>query len=295
MAWLKSGGEVLIFEAMQSAGPGAFRIGDRLDSVLGEADAHAFLVEVMHIASKTLRRAQPMALVADETRLLLAKRIRQHSNQFDLLDEHAGYCHALAQAVCDGVMLDVAGSPDAARELAARAKVWERRADHLVMQAREQSKRQPGWRPFGNLMALSDDVADALEEAAFLMSLIADGHRQGWSAEVRDALWQLADTVLFATQEHVKSLAIARSLSATSEARDSDAFLSASWNVLRSERKCDELLRAGRRIILTAVTDAPALMLANDLAMTLELASDRLLVAGYALRDVAFSLTEVTP
>lgn len=41
-------------------------------------------------------------------------------------------------------------------------------------------------------------------------------------------------------------------------------------------------------MILGAVHDAPSLMLANDLAATLELASDRLLVAAYALRDLAF-------
>ena len=69
-------------------------------------------------------------------------------------------------------------------------------------------------------------------------------------------------------------------------------FLAASWNVLRSERQCDELLRAARRAILGALRDAPALMLANDLALALELASDRLLVAGYALRGVAFEQAE---
>jgi len=73
-----------------------------------------------------------------------------------------------------------------------------------------------------------------------------------------------------------------------SDTADNDSFLAASWNVLRSERQCDELLRTARRAILAVVRDAPALMLANDLASTLELASDRLLVAGYALRDVAF-------
>jgi hypothetical protein len=36
------------------------------------------------------------------------------------------------------------------------------------------------------------------------------------------------------------------------------------------------------------VQDAPTLMLANDLAAALEDASDRLLAAAYALRDVAF-------
>jgi uncharacterized protein Yka (UPF0111/DUF47 family) len=291
MAWLKAGGEQLLYGAMQAAGQGAFRIGDRLDAVLGAADARAFLVEVLRLASQALLAGQPIALVADETRMLLARRVRQRSGEFDLLQEHAAYCHALAQAVSDGLAHGVAAQgrpPDAAQALAARAKRWERQADHLVMQAREQAQRQPRWQPVVRLLELSDDIADALEEAAFLMSLVAEGHQQGWNAEVSQALSRLAQTVLLATQEYVKALAIARSLGAGSDDADGDAFLAASWNVLRSERQCDELLRAARRAILGAVRDAPALMLANDLAATLETASDRLLVAGYALRDVAF-------
>ena len=301
MAWLKAGGEQIIFAAMQAAGEGAFRIGDRLDTVLGMDDAHAFLIEVLCLSSKALLAGQPAALVADETRMLLARRMRQRSSEFDLIDEHAAYCHALAQAVSDGLAHDVthdvitAGgkgdrkeSGKAARRLAERAKVWERQADHLVMRARDHAQRQRRWQPYARLLELSDDIADALEEAAFLMSLIAEDHRQGWNADVHQILSRLAQSVLSATQEHIKALAIARRLGSGSDAADSDAFLAASWNVLRSERECDELLRNARRTILASIRDAASLMLANDLAMTLELASDRLLVAGYALRDVAF-------
>jgi uncharacterized protein Yka (UPF0111/DUF47 family) len=297
MAWLKAGGEQIIFAAMQAAGEGAFRIGDRLDAVLGKDDARAFLIEVLCLASKALLAGRPAALVADETRLLLARRMRQRSSEFDLIDEHAAYCHALAQAVSDGLAHGVitnGGKGDhkesgkAARRLAERAKAWERQADHLVMQARDHAERQRRWQPFARLLELSDDIADALEEAAFLMSLIAEDHRQGWNAEVHHILSRLAQSVLSATQEHIKALSIARRLGADSDAADSDAFLAASWNVLRSERECDELLRSARRTILASIRDAASLMLANDLAIALELASDRLLGAGYALRDVAF-------
>jgi len=292
MAWLKAGGEALVYAAMQGVGQGAFRIGDRLDTVLGTDDARTFLVEVLQLASDALLNRQPAALVADETRLLLARRVWQRSSEFDLVEEHAAYCHALAQAVSDGLMHDIMAAappdPNAAPALAARAKLWERQADHLVMRAREQAQRQPRWQPFAHLLELSDDIADALEEAAFLMSLIAENHQQGWNSEIHDTLSRLAQAVLLATQEHIKALTIARGLGAASDAADSDGFLAASWNVLRSERQCDELLRAARRAILAVVRDAPTLMLTNDLASTLELASDRLLVAGYALRDVAF-------
>jgi uncharacterized protein Yka (UPF0111/DUF47 family) len=304
MAWLKAGGEQIIFAAMQAAGEDAFRIGDRLDTVLGTEDARALLVDVLCLASKALLAGQPIALVADETRMLLARRMRQRSTEFDLADEHAAYCHALAQAVSDGLTHDVTASGGkadhkvsgkAARALAARAKVWERQADHLVMRARDYAQHQRRWQPFARLLELSDDIADALEEAAFLIDLIAEDHRQGWNADVHQILSRLAQSVLSATQEHIKALTIARRLGSGSDATDSDAFLTASWNVLQSERECDELLRTARRTILATIRDAAALMLANDLAMTLELASDRLLVAGYALRAVAFDQAGARP
>jgi uncharacterized protein Yka (UPF0111/DUF47 family) len=287
-AWLQAGGERLIYAAMQAAGEGAFRIGDRLDEVLGVTDAREFLVAVLRLACDALRGGQPAALVADETRMLLAQHVRRRTSEFDLLAEHASYCHALAQAISDGLAHGVESSDKAAQELAARAKAWERRADHLVMQAREKAERQPRWLAFARLAERSDDVADALEEASFLISLIADRHLKGWNADVRNVLAHLAATVLQATQDHVKALAIARTLGANSDGADNDAFLGATWQVLQAERQCDALLRDARRVILGAVQDAPSLMLANDLSVALESASDRLLSAEYALRDVVF-------
>jgi uncharacterized protein Yka (UPF0111/DUF47 family) len=287
-AWLQAGGERLIFMAMQAAGEGVFKVGDRLDDVMGASDARAFLLAVLQLACGALQAGQPPAQVADQARMLLARHVRHRSTEFDLLVEHAGYCHALAQAVSDGLAHGVEGSRKDAQALATRAKAWERRADHLVMQARDKAELQPRWRVFARLAERSDDVADALEEAAFLISLIADDHQQGWNADVRDVLARLAGTVLQAIQDHVKALAVARTLGADSEAGDNDAFLASTWQVLQAERKCDALLREARKVILRELHDAPSLMLANDLAVALELASDRLLTASYALRDVAF-------
>ena len=287
-AWLQLGGEGLIFGAMQTAGSAAFRVGDRLDQVIGPADATAFLLQVMTLCRDALRSRHPATLVADQTRMLLAQHLRRRSSEFDLLCEHAAYCQALAQAVSDALAHGVQGSVKAAQALAARAKTWERKADHLVIQARDKAEQQPRWQPIARLLEQSDDVADALEEAAFLIGLMADHHTKGWNDEVRKVLARLAATVLQATEDHVKALAIARSLSSDSDSLDSDPFLAAIWRVLQAERQCDELLRDARKLILQTMQDAPSLMLANDLAVALEDASDRLLSAAYALRDIAF-------
>jgi uncharacterized protein Yka (UPF0111/DUF47 family) len=292
-AWVQVGGERLIYAAMQAAGEGAFRIGDRLDEVLGAADARAFLLAVMRLGRDALQGGQPAALVGDETRMLLAQHVRHRTSEFDLLADHAAYCQSLAQAISDGLAHGVEGAGKAAKELSTRAKVWERQADHLVMRAREAAVRWPRWKTIARLAEQSDNVADTLEEAAFLISLIADQHSKGWNTDLREVLGSLAATVLGATQDQVKALAIARTLGSQSDALDNDAFLAATWRILSAERRCDTLLRDARRLILGTISDAPSLMLANDFASALELTSDHLLTAAYALREVAFESTGV--
>ena len=131
-------------------------------------------------------------------------------------------------------------------------------------------------------------MADALEEAAFLISLIANHHQKGWNGEVRRVLARLAQIVLQATQDNVETLTIALSLGGSnSNSGDNDAL----WAVLHAERQCDELLRQARRVILSTLDDGPSLMLANDLVIALELAPDYLLAAGYGLHKLTLSNT----
>ena len=288
MAWLKAGGERLVWGAMAAQGDGFFRLGDRLDEVMGAPATREVLVEMMSLASQAMQRNQPAAFVADEARLLLARRLMGRRSEFELLEEHAGICHALAQALRDALDHGFERDAPAAERLAARAKGWEHEADQLVMQARARAERQPQWQPFARLIQRSDDIADALEEAAFVLSLVADGHHRGWGGEVRAAMQALADSVLGAMQDHVRAVAVASTLGETSDAADHDEYLDASWRVQQAERQCDELLRRTRRALAREVEDAASLMLGNELAAALELASDSLLSVGYVLRDHAF-------
>ncbi|NMG16830.1 DUF47 family protein [Aromatoleum bremense] len=289
MAWLAGGGERLIYGAMQALGADYFHIGDRLDQVMGPAQAKEFLVEVLVLSSQAIQRHQPIALIADETRLLLVRHMRQHRDEFDLLTEHAAYCHAIAEGVRDALAHGHDSDKEAARALAERAKEWERQADLLVVHSRARAERHPRWLPFTRLIEGADDVADALEEAAFLLSLIAADHHQGWRGEVHQVMQLLADAVLTATQDHVKALAIARAFGEESGGVDHEEFVAASWRVLNAERQCDILLRDVRRTLSEHVSDAATLNLSTDFAAALEQATDALLATGYALRKLAFS------
>ena len=115
-------------------------------------------------------------------------------------------------------------------------------------------------------------------------------HEEALEHGVQKVLVQLAESVLLATQDYVRSLAVARSLGHTPDLEDSNSFLDATWRVVLAEKRCDEQLRSARRLILKTLAKKPAeLMLANDLAASLEQASDCLLVASYALRDIVLS------
>jgi uncharacterized protein Yka (UPF0111/DUF47 family) len=284
MAWLAAGGERLAWGAMAAQGPGIFRLGDRLDEVLGDEEARAWLVDLMALAWQAERAHQPPALVAEEARWLLARRLSGRSSEVDLLQEHAAFCQALAQGVRDALAHGVQADADAAQRLAARAKTWERQADELVERARVLAERHPQWQALAALVQQADDVADALEEAAFVLSMVADGHHQGWNSAVRQTLQALADAVLTATQDLVKVLAMARTLDDAAQAGHQDEFLAALWRVVQAERQCDSLLRDARRALAQHVKDAASLGLGNELAAALEQASDALLALVHGVR-----------
>jgi uncharacterized protein Yka (UPF0111/DUF47 family) len=292
MAWLLAGGDRLVFDAMQAVDSEAFRVGDRLDEVLGEASAAEFLLELLRISSTMLRQQQPMALLADEARMLLARVLRRRTFEFDLLAEHAAYCHALALALCDalenGAVVDVSQSDS----LVLRAKAWERKADHLLMDARQRAQRQSRWMPMVELLERSDDVADALEEATFIHSMTRIEPLEGLPSAVNEVLRRLADTTLAAIQDQIKAIEIGRHVSERGDPVDSELFLQTLWRVLRAERLCDDLSREARVTIVRTLHASPAgLLLANELANTIEEASDGLLAAGYVLRQMVLTKT----
>jgi len=285
MAWLLAGGEQLIYEAMQAVDGEAFRIGDRLDQVLGEAATQNFLQDLLRVASVKLREQQPVALIADEARLLLARVLQRRTFEFDLLAEHAAFCHALALSLSESLEFATATA-----EGVQRAKNWERKADHLLMEARRRAERQPRWLPMVQLLDEMDDIADALEEATFIHSMTLTPPLAGLPPAVNAVLGELADTTLAAIQDQIKAIEIARHMSEHAEPADSEAFLQALWRMLRAERICDDLLRNARARIVQNLHSSPAVFsLATELAATIENATDSLLSAGYALRKLVFN------
>lgn len=289
MGWLLAGAERLVFDAMEALSPDHFHIGDQLDAVLGAEEARDFLAETLALCAQSMLAGQATSLIADQVRLLLSRHVSRHRDEFALLGEHAAYCHALAEGIRDALAYGHETDLAATQKLAERAKAWERKADHLVIRLREQAGLNPRRLPFLRLIECADDAADALEEAAFLLSLIAEDHHRGWNDELRALLRRLADKVLEAAQDHVKALAVARTLTEASLAEDHDEFLDVCWRVVNAERSCDALTRDARRLFARYVSDAASITLGNDFAGALEATTDALLQTGYAMRGLVFT------
>ena len=289
MGWLEAGAERLLFDAMESVGSEFFRMGDRLDTVLGEEQARAFMLEAMSSASQGMQAHQPLPRIADSIRLLLIRYLGRQRDVFELLGEHAAFCHELAQGLRDALTHGLERDSKATGKLAARAKQWEHQADQLVMRSRERAGHDARWLPFTRTIEKADDTADALEEATFVLSLISENLHKGWHPEVRENLTRLVKRTHEAVRDHVKALAIAGILSDGGTAEDHEAFLAVSWRAVEAERQCDELLRDVRRALARHVDDPRTLSLTTDFALAVESATDALLTASFGIRELAFS------
>ncbi|MDO5678771.1 MAG: phosphate transport regulator [Pelistega sp.] len=301
MAWLVSGAERLIWNAMAAQGVNIFSLGDRLDAVLGEEQARDFLIDTLVLSSQTIHEHDNSVLIADQVSALLARRLHGKRSEYVLLEEHAGFCHALAQTLRDALLHNQESDLALCTRFAARAKTWERRADELVMQARDLAERQPQWQPLATLIECSDEVADQLEEACFILSVLAEhfvasSEKIAWAKGLRDVFGQLSESVVSATQDYIKSLVLSKMLADSNVLEDQREYLRTIWLVQQEERHADELLRSVRHALVLHYrehADAVVLNLSNEFAAAMENASDALLVLTYNLRDYALQSSGV--
>jgi uncharacterized protein Yka (UPF0111/DUF47 family) len=295
MAWLLAGGEKLVYQTMQSVASDAFRIGDRLDEVCGEHATELFLEDLMRMCSAMLLDQQPTSLIADEARMLLVHVLRKRSFEFDLLADHAAYCHALSQLLSQCLETSTEQTVNSFKVFADQAKEWEHAADRLLTEARQRAERQPRWQPVVHLLSQSDDVADTLEESIFIISMLTRTPMHSITQEVGAVLARLVQATQAAIQDYIKAIQIARDITSDGTSQDTDAFLKVLWQMLRAERHCDELYREARLLIVTHLHDQPvAFGLTSDLAAAIESASDALLSVGHQLRKMVFEKNALT-
>jgi uncharacterized protein Yka (UPF0111/DUF47 family) len=163
-----------------------------------------------------------------------------------------------------------------------RAKEWERRADELVIRARELAKQSEQAEAVRQLLEAADDIMDELEEAAFHLTLLK---QESMAEEIRLPLATLARLLVEGTQEYLKALENARGVQRSGSPDDMHDFLAAIHRIVAIEQQSDTTERAVRRALVDAAEDYRQAFAIAECAKKMESAADALMHTGMTLRD----------
>lgn len=283
-AFLALGGERLVYEAIEGASPTPVRYGQRLDELLGREAAVDFLRFVFRAASDGLQRGRSERFIRDEIRADLLGRFETlEHGVLALASEHALLVGELAGAVRDALAAEAAGD----QALARRASDWESRADALVERVRTLARRSPRAKLYARLLGEADDVADDLEEAAFLLTL--PPARAGGPA--RDALRPLAAHLVAGAVAWQECLRASAHVTRGGARQDLQTFLEAVDRLVTLEHQTDEAERTVTGLLFGEGVDPRQLVLFLRVGQSLEQAADALARGALLLRD--HFLTEV--
>jgi uncharacterized protein Yka (UPF0111/DUF47 family) len=288
MGFLRLGGARAVFDALDFAARGRGHFGQTLEDVLGHGRAERFLQFVLRSAATELLAGRSESLIHDELRAELLRQLRGSSQSvLDLVCEHAGLVVEIAGAVRDALAGLGRGDGQAVAErLAVRCKSWESDADRLVNEVRDAARTAPEAAYLQELVQRADDVADDLEETAFLVTLL---RRAGVGTVLLGALATLASRLVAGSQEFVKALEVVRALGPAAAREDLRDFLEAIHRIGRIEHETDELKRRVAAELAENGASAREIHLAAQSAAELELAADHLQHAALLLRDRVLS------
>ncbi|MGZ3273538.1 MAG: hypothetical protein ACXU8S_02865 [Phenylobacterium sp.] len=281
-AFLELGGIDLVLEAVrQVAGPRA-PWGVRLDAILGEDQACRFLSNVLRVTSEGLAAGRSVRLLKDEIQADLADRLQ--SAEGDLIRaalRHLGLSRMLAGDLRDAL---IGGrlAPDSERaSLAARAIRLEQKGDRLTLEARTLAKRIGEADRLRQVIDQAEEALDALDEAAFLFTLLTDSVDQ---AQI-EHLAALAEIAVESTGRLVAACEAA-SRAPADRREDTNEALQAIDAACAAERDADAAERRLLSVLLRgSAADGRAAIPGTELAHAIERSTDHLAHAALALRD----------
>jgi uncharacterized protein Yka (UPF0111/DUF47 family) len=286
--FLETGGERLIYNALERTAPSQLRYGARLDEVMGREATLAFVEAVLRITSEAMQQGRSLRLVRDEVHAeLLAQLHDSQHGALALAADHAALVAALAQTLNETLyQLKAGANRSGLSAVVGRAKRWESKADDIVIRARQAQRHLPDSEAVRRLLPVADDVADKLEETVFLLTLLGD-HVSGGAA--LDTLVRLAKLALLSAQEYVKCVEVARDIRRGGTRDDVQQFLLAVDRVITLEHESDEAERRAESDMLETAEGFRALHLLSQVAHGLEESVDALARCALMLKDVVMS------
>ena len=281
--YLELGGAELINQAIEASSGGAMHFGDRLCDVLGDVAAAELVRFVLRAASEGLRAHQSQGLIRDRVRAELQTHFSNEGRRLlRMASEHAGLVFEIACLVRDGITATASGEGGLGRR-ARRASRFEHDADQVVVGVRDAVRRRRDHEPILRLVEAADDAADQLEEAAFLLELLADSGAHGRPLA---RLASLADLLVEGAQEWIKALGHAGAAGGDTTHEDADDFLVAVDRVMALEHAADDAERGLRYEAVQHAQDFRQLHLYAEVGHALEEGADALKRASLITRDV---------
>jgi hypothetical protein len=210
LAFLRAGGDALVYEALEFAASHAIPAGESLVDALGGEAAEECLRAVMRICAEGMLDGRSSSLIRDEVRAELAGWLRSARERvLELAVRHAELCVEIAEAARDAIEQAAAGERRRRKAIAARAARAERQADAVAGRVRAEVSRSPDLGALLELVGAADDIADGAEEAVFYATLLDPGRPAG---EAREQLRRMARLVLDSTRDWLRAVQLSAEL-----------------------------------------------------------------------------------
>lgn len=283
-AFMQLGGERLLYEAIEFARRTPLQQGTRLHEILGAEAAFEYLQFVLREATAGLLQGRSERFIRDEIKAELARRFRSvNESLLGLALAHAERVFDLATAVRDGLLrYRDPGAAELFKREAGRARRWEQECDLIVSRIRGLARSTSKPEVFANLLHQSDEAADGLEEAAFLMTHLPS---LSPARELLEPVQALATLVVGSAQESIKMFESGSHVSREGAREDLQDFLAAVDGITTLEHEADTAERAVTTALLTGEVSAGCFALVTSLARLLEQAADAMSLSALQLRD----------
>jgi uncharacterized protein Yka (UPF0111/DUF47 family) len=279
IAFLNLGGERIIYDALEMSVP----CGEPLHQIMGREKCTEYFQWVFRKAATGLLTGSSRSLIQDEIRAELLGHLRSaYEDLMEMCEEHASLIIEAATAMGDSLSQH---DRDFAARSAQKVRVWEGRADELVMKVRTLSRKTEDASFFSELINASDGALDHLEEASFFATLIPPDAR---SKEVHADLGTMAGIVQRCSQEFLKALISAREVHKGYNREEIADFLRASDSVMGLEKECDESLRKTVQSIFRESADDKGFLVYFELARSIMASTGSLMKAACIMHDKIF-------
>ncbi len=289
-AFLKLGGEQLLYGAIRQIGDPSIHYGQQLDEVLGKERTIEFLHFVFKTCYENLVGGGSESLVRDRIRAELASYFR--TAEQDVLQkaaDHASLLVEIAEAVRNSI-LGIGEDYETISKYSKRARIWESKADVMVKEVCTLTRRQNVPRVFEQIIMRADDAVDHLEEAAFLLTLLQKYN----DLEAISDLGEISDNTYRDCMEYFKALENAKVVHRGSPHVDIQDFLEAIDKTIAIEHDVDEINRRVEEDLVNKVEDFRQFHIFSETARNIERATDCIMKSAVALRDYTLGKLSVS-